>query len=141
MLTAHTLPDGRVLVIGGSSVSAGGINAPRDTMELFDPTTGTFSLASYKLSVGRTWHASALVRDGTVLVMGGYYLTGSCTPMSDTVDRVNPVAGTTSAFAKLPAPATEWNATTLLTGSVLAVGGGACGTPQALPNVYFLPES
>jgi hypothetical protein len=35
--------------------------------------------------------------------------------------------------------ATEWNAVTLLDGSIVAVGGGACGTTQALPEVYFLP--
>ncbi len=32
------------------------------------------------------------------------------------------------------------DAVTLLNGSLLGVGGGACGTPAALPNVYFLPD-
>jgi hypothetical protein len=116
MLTAHTLPDGRVLVLGGSSVSAGAVTDPIDTMEFFDPKTNSFSLAKSKLSVGRTWHASALVRDGSVLVMG---------------DATKP-------FAKLLNPNTEWVAVTMLDGSVLGVGGGACGTSSALPDLDFL---
>ena len=35
--------------------------------------------------------------------------------------------------------ASEWTAVTLLDGSIVAVGGGACGTQMALPEVYFLP--
>jgi hypothetical protein len=141
MLTAHTLPDGRVMVIGGSSQSAGGIQDPLDSIELYDPSAGTFSTAPYKLSIGRTWQAGALVRDGTVLSMGGYTTSGSCASSVGTVDQIDPVAGTVTAFDPLPDSkvATEWNAVTLLDGSIVAVGGGACGTTQALPEIYFLP--
>jgi hypothetical protein len=88
--------------------------------------------------VGRTWHASALVRDGTVIVMGGYPVDGSCAP-TDTVDQIDPVKGTVVSFGKLPRPNTEWTAVTLQDGSVLGVGGGACGTPLANPSLDFLP--
>jgi hypothetical protein len=138
MLTAHTLPDGRVMVIGGSSMSAGGVDAPLDSIELYDPTTDMWTVAPYKLSTGRTWHASALVRDGTVLVMGGYNVDKMCTP-TPTVDQVDPVAGTVMPFGTLPHANTEWTAVTLQDGSVLGVGGGACGTPLALPSLDFLP--
>jgi hypothetical protein len=141
MLTAHTLPDGRVMVIGGASVSAGAINAPLDSIELYDPKTGQFSTAPYKMSIGRTWHASALVRDGTVLAMGGYTVNGLCDSSVGTVDQIDPVKGTVAPFAALPnnKKSCEWNAVTLLDGSIVAVGGGACGTTQALPEIYFLP--
>jgi len=139
-LTAHVLPDGRVLVIGGASVSAGGINVPLDSIEAFDPKTETWSTMPYKMSKGRCWHASALVRDGTILSMGGYTLTGSCDSLDDTVDQIDPVKGTVTTFAKLPNKNTEWQAVTLLDGSVLGVGGGACGpTGSALPDLDFLP--
>jgi IPT/TIG domain/Kelch motif len=141
MLTAHTLPDGRVMVVGGSSVSAGGIQDPLDSIELYDPGTGTFSPAPYKLSIGRTWQAGALVRDGTVMSMGGYTVSGQCASSVGTVDQIDPIAGTVTPFDPLPngKVATEWNAVTLLDGSIVAVGGGACGTASALPEVYFLP--
>jgi hypothetical protein len=139
MLTAHTLPDGRVMVIGGASISSGGIHVPLDSIELYDPATDKWLVAPYKLSVGRTWHASALVRDGTVLVMGGYDIDGQCNPPSNTVDQVDPVNLTVKPFGTLPHPNTEWTAVTLQDGSVLGVGGGACGTPLALPSLDFLP--
>jgi hypothetical protein len=138
MLTAHTLPDGRVMVLGGSSMSAGGVHVPLDSIELYDPTADKWTVAPYKLSTGRTWHASALVRDGTVLAMGGYNVDGTCTPTT-TVDQVDPVNGTVQAFGTLPHANTEWTAVTLQDGSVLGVGGGACGTPLALPSLDFLP--
>jgi hypothetical protein len=139
MLTAHTLPDGRVMVFGGASISAGGVNDPLDSIEAFDPKAGTFSTLPYKLAIGRCWHASALVRDGTILVMGGYTIHGSCSSLVDTVDQVDPVAGTVTPFVTLPNTNTEWVAVTLLDGSVLGVGGGACGTNMALPDIDFLP--
>jgi len=141
MLTAHTLPDGRVMVVGGASQSAGGIQDPLDSIELYDPAAGTFSVAPYKLTIGRTWHAGALVRDGTVLALGGYTVSGQCASSVGTVDQIDPVAGTVTPFDSLPAGkvVTEWNAVTLLDGSIVAVGGGACGTSAALPEVYFLP--
>jgi len=139
MLTAHTLPDGRVIAIAGASISSGGIHVPLDSIELYDPATDKWLVAPYKLSVGRTWHASALVRDGTVLVMGGYDIDGQCNPPSNTVDQVDPVGLTVKPFGTLPHPNTEWTAVTLQDGSVLGVGGGACGTPTALPSLDFLP--
>ncbi len=139
MLTAHTLPDGRVIVIGGASVSAGGINTPLDSMEAYDPNTGTWTTLPYKLGTPRCWHASALVLDGTIIVAGGYTVTGQCDSLSDTVDQVDPVAGTVTSFATLPNKNTEWNAVTLLDGSIIGVGGGACGTATALPDLDFLP--
>ena len=135
--TAHTLPDGRVMVFGGASISAGGVNAPMDSIEAYDPTNDTWTTEPYKLSVGRTWHASALVRDGTILVMGGYTQNQSCAP-SASVDQIDPIAGTRADFGTLPDPNTEWNAVTMLDGSVLGVGGGACGG-NALPDLDFLP--
>ncbi len=138
MVTAHTLPDGEVIVIGGSSISAGAVDVPLDSIELYNPVADKWVTAPYKLSTPRTWHASALVRDGTVLVMGGYNIDKSCAP-TNTVDQVDPVKGTVTPFATLPHPNTEWTAVTLLDGSVLGVGGGACGTPTALPDIDFLP--
>jgi hypothetical protein len=136
--TAHVLPDGRVMVFGGSSISAGGVHVPMDSIEGYDPTNDIWTTEPYKLSAGRTWHASALVRDGTVIVMGGYTVDGSCAPVA-TVDQIDPIGGTSQPFGTLPDPNTEWNAVTMLDGSVLGVGGGACGTATALPDLDFLP--
>ena len=138
MLTAHTLPDGRVIVIGGTNKSAGAVTDPQATIETWDPLTGVWTVAPYALSAGRAWHASALIRDGSILVLGGYPVSGSCMPTA-TAEQLDPVKNTVVPFGTLPNPNTEWNAVTLLDGSVLAVGGGACGTTSALPDLDFLP--
>lgn len=138
MLTAHTLPSSKVIVIAGASSSAGNIVDPVASIELFDPTTNTFADAGYQLVTPRTWHASALVRDGTVLVMGGYTVSGSCSSSVASVEQIDPVAATVSPFPMLLNTNTEWTAVTLHDGSILGVGGGACGTSMALPDIDFL---
>lgn len=138
MLTAHTLPDGRVAVVGGATMSAGGIIDPSATIEYFDPATNKFAAASYALVTPRCWHAAALVRDGTILVMGGYTLHNACSSSVASVEVIDPVAGKVTPFSTLLNTNTEWTAVTLLDGSVLGVGGGACGTSMALPDIDFL---
>jgi hypothetical protein len=138
MLTAHTLPSGKVAIIGGASSSAGGIIDPLATIELFDPATATFAPAPYQLATPRCWHASALVRDGTILVMGGYTQHAACESSVASVEQIDPVAGTVTAFPQLLNTNTEWTAVTMHDGSVLGVGGGACGTSMALPDIDFL---
>jgi hypothetical protein len=141
MLTAHTIHDGRVVVIGGSSVSAGAVQDPLDSIEVFDPKTSQFELTSMKLAIGRTWHASAFVRDGSILAMGGYTAPGKCDSSVATVDQIDAIGAKVTPFAVLPNTNTEWVAVTLLDGSVLGVGGGACGSSMALPDLDFLPGS
>jgi hypothetical protein len=138
MLTAHTLPDGRVAVVGGASNSAGGIVDPLASIEYFNPATNSFTAASYALATARCWHAAALVRDGTILVMGGYTLHNACSSSVATVEVLDPVAGKVTPFSTLLNTNTEWTAVTLLDGSVLGVGGGACNTSMALPDIDFL---
>jgi hypothetical protein len=137
--TAHVLPDGRTLIIGGTSV-AGGCGAPLGSIEQVDANATSVTVSPMVLSTLRCWAASALVRDGSILVMGGYS-TGVCGGggITSAVERIDPVAGTVATFASLPNANAEWNAVTLLDGSVLAVGGGSCGTPTALPDLDFLP--
>lgn len=136
VLTAHTLPDGRVLLIGGTDKSAMAISTSQKSLEIFDPNTNSFSPLGYSLTTARSWHASALVRDGTVLVMGGYSLDGCAA--TEKVEQIDPVAGKVLSFSSLKKPNTEFNAVTLLDGSVLAVGGGACLDDLAKPDLDFL---
>jgi hypothetical protein len=67
--TASLLPDGRVLITGGSDV--GGASA-----ETYDPATGTFSAAS-NMTMPRYQHLATLLNSGKVLVAGGYNLSSA----------------------------------------------------------------
>lgn len=65
---AAPLPDGRVLVAGGSG---SGIE-PLDTAEIFDPKTGQVSGAGVgAMTMGRLAPAAASLPDGRILIAGG----------------------------------------------------------------------
>ena len=63
--TATLLPDGRVLIVGGNSVT--------DTLtsaEIYDPLTGSFAVTGF-MGAPRSTHTATLLQDGTVFVAGG----------------------------------------------------------------------
>ena len=142
--TANTLPDGRVIVIGGADPNNSYLAV--DTIELYDPTAGTFSLAPYTLSTTRSGHASVLVRDGTVLAIGGSDggIKDCTTPsagLTATVDQIDPVKGTVVAFPPLPRPAEGIGGVVTLDGSVFVGGGAICGDTTVQPYVDFLQSA
>lgn len=69
--SATLLHDGRVLVVGGAHAS-GGISHALDSAEIFDPVTGRFALTRDKLRTKRDDLSACLLRDGTVLIAGGW---------------------------------------------------------------------
>lgn len=72
--TSTLMPDGRVLLTGGSSSRGMGTYASvpaTDTAELYDPGTRTFASLSERLSVARQHHSAVLLSDGKVLIAGG----------------------------------------------------------------------
>jgi hypothetical protein len=62
--TATLLPDGSVLIVGGSTKS------PTPSAELYDPVTGSFGYAASMIS-SRFGHTATLLTDGAVLLTGG----------------------------------------------------------------------
>jgi hypothetical protein len=66
---AVTLPDGRVLAFGGSTHEDGPIG--RNSAEIFDPATGSWSAAGK--TIQRRWdHSAVVLADGRVLAVGGH---------------------------------------------------------------------
>lgn len=60
------LPDGRVLVFGGADDYK-----IHDTVEIFDPERGTFSLVDARLSIPRANHTATLVSESVIAIIGG----------------------------------------------------------------------
>jgi WD40 repeat protein len=72
--TATLLPDGTVLMAGGLSQNCDGnscfFSGSESSLELYDPTKGTFSFAGYML-YPRASHTATLLNTGDVLIAGG----------------------------------------------------------------------
>lgn len=64
-----TLPDGRILIIGGSTLQSAGWS-DLTGIEIYDPTAGTYSLAG-AMNIARTDCAAVLLTDGKVFIAGG----------------------------------------------------------------------
>ena len=69
--TATRLSDGRVLLVGGWEWDPDRRIGPvTDAAQIYDPATGTFTLAG-RMPTPRVGHSAVLLDDGDVLIMGG----------------------------------------------------------------------
>jgi hypothetical protein len=72
--TATLLPDGTVLITGGSTFDCSGafcfFAGSAASTEIYDPATGTFHLSG-NMNTGRESHTATLLNNGNVLVAGG----------------------------------------------------------------------
>jgi len=136
--TPTLLPGGRVLLVGGgynpgSSPGGGRVLA---AAQLYDPATGAWTPAA-PLATPRSGHTATLLRDGTVLVVGGStrtsYQGGGTTRAAE---RYDPGTGRWSAAGQLATGREGHTATLLADGRVLVVGGRpdilASGAPAEL---------
>lgn len=96
--TAVPLPGGggRILLLGGFDAG----NQPTDTIEIYDPGTGSF-LDAGRMASRRTLHTAVLLADGLVFIYGGIGgPAGSLTPLASG-ELYDPATGRSSA---LPTP-------------------------------------
>jgi hypothetical protein len=68
--TATLLKNGKVLVVGGGEIIDWDETRPLDTVELYDPDTGTWSFTG-NLNVAIEAHTATLLQNGKVLVLAG----------------------------------------------------------------------
>ena len=125
---ATRLPDGTLLITGGSSYGPPLINGT-DSAELYLPSQRAKFLEVGRLGMARTYHQAVLLEDGSVLVIGGTNETLD-DPADDglatsSVERFDPTTGSFSPAASMNEPRMLHSATTLLDGRVLVVGGTA----------------
>jgi hypothetical protein len=135
--SALTLPDGRVVIIGGSVPDApsGATGSEGSkliaTVELYDPAAGVFRPGG-SLLVGRDNEASVLLQDGRVLVTGGW---GPDGPIAS-AEIYDPSTGTSEPIADMTTPRAYHSAVLLADGRVLIAGGNGPGADSpALDSV------
>src|SRR5579875_1043738 len=69
--SAALLPDGEVLIVGGTAAKYGEEREFLASAELFNPATDTFKPLGAKLNTARAFAATAVLPGGEVLIAGG----------------------------------------------------------------------
>jgi hypothetical protein len=124
--TATLLPNGTVLVAGGSQTIPNGTGAggsPIATAEIYDPTTGTWSTTG-SMSTARGNHTATLLPNGTVLVAGGGVESSTSYTTVASAEIYNPTTGTWSSTGSMSTLRAWHTATLMPNGTVLVAGGG-----------------
>lgn len=118
--TVTLLDDGRVLITGGWFYN-GNSNGARylNTSEIYDPQTGKWSLTD-SLKIGRDGHTATKLKNGKVLVVGGYNKEKGALKVCEIYD---PVANKWSFADSLKFGRYYHSALLLNDGKVLVTGG------------------
>lgn len=112
--TATLLPDGNVLIAGGT-----GNTGYTNSAELYDPARGTSSETD-PLTIRRSRHTATLMPNGKVLVAGGITVPGLST---NGVEFYDPTSRTWTTTNALNAARESHTATLLADGTLLVAGG------------------
>lgn len=131
--TATLLPDGRVLVAGGTTTDLPYTDLV-ETVEVYDPAIGTFSEVGRMLRP-RSQHQATLLGDGTVLLSGGRSETDG-TLASPTVEAFNPATGTSRLTFSDRTTRYLHAAVLLENGEVLVLGGSEGGGPITISERF-----
>jgi len=115
------LQNGKVLVIGGT------LNAPTRATELYDPATGEWYSTGQLNQQRPSSHASTILADGRVLVVGGFDPTAPF-PVLSSAEIYDPVTQVWTAVGNLTYGRYTPTATLLADGKVLVVGGVSAST-------------
>jgi hypothetical protein len=135
--TATLLNDGTVLITGGSSLSN---ETTLNSAEIYNSTTGTFTLLPNTLNTARVGHTATLLSSGQVLIVGGYDPNTGIISDSELYD---PTAQVFIDLGNTNTPRFHHTATLLQTGQVLIAGGETDPVPDGSYNSaeIFSPAS
>ncbi|MDR3385414.1 MAG: kelch repeat-containing protein [Rudaea sp.] len=145
---ASLLPDGDVLVSGGYGSTTGAAvgnstGVVQACVELFHPSSGTFSQVTAVMTTTRQNHSSTIQKDGSVLLAGGQDDYGNTLPYADVY---NPSTQQfTRVIARMNVARTAHAATALADGRTLITGGQIYlpGNTQFVPTAaaeFFEPD-
>jgi len=117
--STNILPNGKVLLVGGFNSALGsGTNNIIGDAELYDPATGTWSLAG-NLNFPRMAQTAILMPSGKVLIAGGH----NTTSYLNTAEVYDPVTNSWTPTGSMATARAFHSATLLDNGHMLIVGG------------------
>lgn len=124
--SATLLSDGRVLLVGGQTQD--GPTETHPEAEIYDPETDAFTPVG-SLNEDRSSHSAALISGGRVLIVGGTQTTepgfGACLSSAELFDPESETFSTTGGMATGRCDLLWNNASVLVSGLVLVVGGSS----------------
>jgi len=124
--TATLLPDGRVLLAGGTTPDLEGTDVS-SLVEVYDPATNTFQALGALLRP-RSEHTATLLGDGTVLLAGGLtYNSGENSMATATVEAFDPATGLSRLATSDVTTRYRHAAARLASGHVVLLGGSEGG--------------
>ena len=130
--TATLLPNGKVLVAGGSYDGSELSDA-----ELYDPATGRWTATG--TMTARMGHSAASLPNGKVLVAGGFGGNADSSAVSS-ADLYDPPTGTWATTASMSTPRGYFPMVLLRNGKVLVAGGYDHYTPTVSSADLFVPS-
>src|SRR5438477_11961 len=124
--TATLLLNGKVLVAGGEgeAFNSGDSRKALDSVELYDPTMGTWSSTS-NLTAPRENHTATLLPNGKVLVAGGLNRGGDNNGVASSAELYDPATGTWSRTGNLSGDKIFGHTATPLPNGKVVVAGTA----------------
>ena len=124
--TATLMPNGNVLIVGGSYWDGTHTVTPATT-EIYNPATGTFT-AGAALPSGRAQHRATLLTNGRVLITGGWSIDGSFNTQGVPNAWLLDAGGNLIASIATAGSRYYHSATLLADGRVLVAGGYGVGS-------------
>jgi WD40 repeat protein len=116
-----------VLIAGGDNGTS-----PLNSAELYDPATGKFATTG-SMTAARRWHAATLLRNGRVLLTGGWKDSSAALSSAELYD---PGSGTFSATSDMKIARCLQTAALLSDGRVLLTGGKDGPVSTATAELY-----
>jgi len=129
------LANGKVLVIGGTTVDFNGVTVA--SAEIYDPIAGTWTTTGSMLQ-GRERFTATLLPNGKVLIAGGDYYDGINAAVLTESELYDPILGSWSVTTSMGTPRFGAQAVFLRNGKVLEAGGDPdfSDTPTASAELY-----
>jgi hypothetical protein len=118
--SATRLPNGRVLVAGGTDFFGGNSDPTLTSAEIYDPVAGSW-ISTGSMNQPRQSHSATLLPSGRVLVAGGVNYFGANFPTS--AELFDPASGRWSPTFPLTSGRSEHFTALLPNGKVLVAGG------------------
>lgn len=142
--TATLLPDGRVLLVGGTGFPASALTFPVPpgqilaNAEIYDPGDGSFTLLAAQLPQPTCWHSATLLGNGLVLIAGGM---SSSTAYLTTALLFDPATAQFAVLQPMLTARARHAAVLQRDGSVLMAGGFTTGGTATNAAELFQPDA